>query len=121
MRLLAALGTTVTIATLPVNPLIAIGTGALTAAQVIKELGGQFSRLNAQEAAVFGALNETIANLRKTDPKVRDATAAQVEGTIKSRDPGLARAVAKTLEILGSKEIVTPTARDGDVYYAIKF
>jgi hypothetical protein len=82
----AAIGAAVALATLPASPLLAGGAAVVTVAHVVKDVGSLFNRLNAQEAAVVGALSEAIVERRKTDPKAWDASAAQIEAVIRPRD-----------------------------------
>ena len=114
----ATLGVIVTIGTAPINPVIAGVAGTLTGAQIIKDIGEKFSRLNAQEAAVYGALSRAIKKRRQRDPKARDATAQDVEAEIRPVDPGLARAAKRTLDVLVGN-VVKATPRADDVFYSI--
>jgi hypothetical protein len=115
----ATLGVIVTIGTAPINPVIAGVAGTLTGAQIIKDIGEKFSRLNAQEAAVYGALSRAIKERRQRDPKARDATAQDVEAEIRPADPGLARAAGRTLDVLAGMNVVKATPRTDDVFYSI--
>ncbi|MGE3738522.1 MAG: hypothetical protein AB7I59_03335 [Geminicoccaceae bacterium] len=118
----AVLGVAVTLGTVPVNPVLAGAAATLTMANVIKDIGGLFNRLNAQEAAVVGALAEAIERRRQTDPKARDATAAQVESVFRERKQA-PPAVPGTLQKLmqGDNAVLKTEARNNDIFYSIAF
>jgi hypothetical protein len=115
----ATLGAGITLATLPVNPLVAIGSGAYTAAQVIKEVGEKFHHLNAVEVAVFSALSQTVKDRQNVDSTVRDAKLEDVQAHI--RDPNVRHLTEVTLEDLVRRDVVSRTPRDGDSYYSPRF
>ncbi len=117
----ATLGIGITLATLPVSPVIAGASAVYTAAQVIKDIAEKFHHLNAQGIQVMGALSQTIKNRRKTDPAARDARLQDVEAQIRQTDPNLARVAGQTLQVLVANHVVSETPRDDDIYYSIHF
>lgn len=114
---ITTIGVAVAIATLPVNPLIAAGTGVLTVANAIEKVTKLFKKLSAQEIAVVNALCSAINKRRKSDPKAKDATAKQVTAAFK----GSSRTVEWTLKRLANNNVLSESERDGDIYYTLRY